>query len=57
MFLPWHTIQTLTQIDRAHIFRIISTGTRGVLGTWRFLRDLELQRDGGTTLTDDAAGE
>jgi len=44
-------------MDGEHIFQIISTGTWGVLGTWRFRRLLELQQDGGTTLTDDATGE
>jgi len=50
-------IQTLTRIDGERIFRIVSIGTWGVLGTWRFRRLLELQQDGGTTLTDDATGE
>jgi len=50
-------IQTLTRIDGERIFRIVFTGTWGALGTWRFRRLLELQWDGGTTLTDDATGE
>jgi len=50
-------IQTLTQIDRERIFRIVSIGTWGVWGTWRFQRKLELQQDGGTTLTNNATGE
>jgi len=44
-------------MDGERIFQIVSTGTWGVLETWRFRRFLELQRDGGTTLTDDATGE
>ena len=50
-------IQTLIQMDRAHIFKIISTGTLGVSTNRRLLMVLEVQRGGVTSLSDDAAGE